>query len=106
MLIRFRSDAFADIIMFGDIAQRLLKMMGHSGTVPGAILADDVPAALDRLERAIEPEKEEAKQKVSEEKPGNDNDDQSVSLAYRALPLIELLTAAAKKKRDVMWEKM
>lgn len=92
--------------MFGDIAQRLLKMMGHSGTVPSAILADDVPAALDRLKRAIEPEKEEAKQEVSEEKPGNDNDDQSVSLAYRALPLIELLTAAVKKKRDVMWEKM
>lgn len=106
MLIRFRSDAYADIIMFGDIAQRLLKMMGHSGTVPSAILADEVPAALDRLKRAIEPEKEEAKQKVSEEKPGNDNVDQSVSLAYRALPLIELLTAAAKKKRDVMWEKM
>jgi len=31
-------------------------MMGHSGTVPGAILAEDVPAALDRLKRAIETE--------------------------------------------------
>ena len=47
MLITFKSDAYADIIMFGDIAERLLKMMGHSGTVPSAILADDVPAALD-----------------------------------------------------------
>jgi len=106
MLIKFKSDAYADIIMFGDVAQQLLKMMGHSGTVPSAILAEDVPAALDRLRRAIEPQKAAAKQNVSEEKPGSDREDQSVSLAYRALPLIELLTTAAKKKRNVMWEKM
>ncbi|MDE2366499.1 MAG: DUF1840 domain-containing protein [Betaproteobacteria bacterium] len=107
MLIKFKSDAYADIIMFGDVAQRLLKMMGHSGTVPSAILADDVPAVLDRLKRAIEPEKAAAKQSVSEGKRDDgDQDEQDVSLAYRALPLIELLTAAAKKKRDVMWEKM
>src|SRR5690242_6512791 len=106
MLIKFKTDAYADIIMFGDIAQQLLKMMGHSGTIPSAILAEDVPAALERLKRAIEPEKAAAKQNVPEEKPGDNKDGQSVSLAYRALPLIELLTAAAKKKRDVMWEKM
>jgi Domain of unknown function (DUF1840) len=106
MLIKFKTDAYANIIMFGDVAQQLLKMMGHSGTVPSAILAEDVPTALDRLKRAIEPEKTVAKQNIAEEKPGDDRDGQSVSLAYRALPLIELLTAAAKKKRDVMWEKM
>ncbi|WP_090827663.1 DUF1840 domain-containing protein [Nitrosovibrio tenuis] len=105
MLIRFKTDAYADIIMFGDVAQRLLKMMGHSGTVPSAILAEDVPAALDRLKRAIGPAKTAAKGRISEEKSDNGEDEQSVSLAYRALPLIELLTAAAKKKRDVMWEK-
>ncbi len=54
MLVTFKSDAYADIMMFGDAALRLLKMMGHSGTVPSAILAEDVPAALDRLKRAIE----------------------------------------------------
>ena len=41
MLVAFKSDAYADIIMFGDVAQQLLKMMGHSGTVPSAIQADD-----------------------------------------------------------------
>jgi hypothetical protein len=29
-------------------------MMGHSGKVPGAILAEDVPKALERLQSAIE----------------------------------------------------
>lgn len=53
MIVTFRSKAHADIIMFGDIAVNLLKLMGHSGTVPGALLAEDVPAALDRLRKAV-----------------------------------------------------
>jgi hypothetical protein len=35
MIVTFRSKAHADIMMFGDIAVNLLKLMGHSGTVPG-----------------------------------------------------------------------
>ena len=104
MLITFKSDAYADITLFGDVAQQLLKIMGHSGTVPGAILAEDVPAALERLKRGIDVEKS-----VSAP-PGNpqdkDPDDQVVSLTYRALPLIELFTAAAKKNCNVMWQEM
>lgn len=106
MLITFKSDAYADITMFGDVAQRLLKMMGHSGTVPSAILADDVPAALDRLKRAIGEEKPNSSPGPGEEPEAKDPDDeQAVSLTYRALPLIELLAAAAKKHCDVMWDK-
>ena len=45
MLVTFSCPAYADITMFGDVAIRLLKMMGHSGTVPSALLAADVPAA-------------------------------------------------------------
>ncbi|MEO7465211.1 MAG: DUF1840 domain-containing protein [Nitrosospira sp.] len=106
MLITFKSEAYADITMFGDVAQRLLKMMGHSGTIPGAILAKDVPAVLDRLKRAIDTEKSVASAPPPENIPDKDVDDQAVSLAYRALPLIELFTAAAGKKCDVMWEEL
>lgn len=49
MSVTFTTRAYADITMFGDVALTLLKMMGHSGTVPSAILAADVPAALSRL---------------------------------------------------------
>ena len=45
MLIKFNSDVGA-FTMFGDVAVPLLKAMGHSGTVPGALLAADIPAAL------------------------------------------------------------
>jgi hypothetical protein len=103
MLITFKSDAYADITMFGDVAQRLLKMMGHSGTVPGAILAEDVPAALESLKHAIEQETAREPGDVPE---GKEAANQAVSLTHRALPIIELLTAAAKKRCNVMWEKM
>ncbi|MBZ0067281.1 MAG: DUF1840 domain-containing protein [Thiobacillus sp.] len=99
MLVTFTTDAYADITMFGDVALAMLKMMGHSATVPGAILAEDVPAALSRLTAAIDAEK--ALPPPVEDK---DADEPVVSLAHRALPLINLLAAAAKAESNVMWK--
>ena len=97
MLVTFTTDAYADITMFGDVAFTMLKMMGHSATVPSAILAADVPETLSRLTAAIDSGKASL--------PVSDNDaDDSVSMAHRALPLINLLTAAAKADCDVMWK--
>ena len=56
-MVTFTTDAYADITMFGDVALALLKLMGHSPTVPGAILAEGVPVALSRLAAAIDAEK-------------------------------------------------
>ncbi len=53
MLVTFQTKAYAPITMFGDVAVTLIKLMGHSGTVPGAILAEDIPAALARLRAAV-----------------------------------------------------
>ena len=49
MIVTFTTKAYTDITMFGDVALSLLNMMGHSGTVPSAILAADVPEALTQL---------------------------------------------------------
>ena len=98
MLVTFTTDAYADITMFGDVAHAMLKMMGHSVTVPGAILAADVPEALSRLSAAIDAEKS------SPPVEGKDADEPVVSIANRALPLINLLAAAAKADTDVMWQ--
>ncbi|MBI4808627.1 MAG: DUF1840 domain-containing protein [Nitrosomonadales bacterium] len=57
MLVTFTTDAYADITMFGDVALKMLKMMGHSANVHGAIWAEDVPEALSRLTAAIDAEK-------------------------------------------------
>jgi hypothetical protein len=98
MLVTFSTDAYADIIMFEDVALAMLKMMGHSATVPSAILAEDVPVALSRLTAAIEAGK------TSQAVSGNDIDDSVVSMAHRAQPLIELFAAAAKADCYVMWK--
>ena len=108
MLVTFQSQAYSNITMFGDVAVKLLTMMGHSGTVPGAILAEDVPAALDHLKKALAEDRS-----VTAAAPAENNKDQEeeeskeipVSLAQHAFPLLELLKAAAKAQRDVMWER-
>jgi hypothetical protein len=98
MLVTFTTDAYADITMFGDVALAMLKMMGHSATVPGAILAADVPEALSRLKAAINAEK------TSPPVADKNTDEPEVSMANRGLPLINLLAAAAKKNSNVMWK--
>ena len=101
MLVTFSCQAYADITMFGDIAVQLLKLMGQSGTVPGALLAEDVRPALERLEAGVAAHQEPPEQ----EEADNDEDKRRVSLAHRALPLMELLRAAANAKVNVMWDR-
>jgi len=96
MLVTFSTKSYSDITMFGDSALALIKMMGHSGTIPSAILAADVPMALTRLSAAINAEKAETGDK--------DGDDVSVSLVQRSVPLINLLSAAVQENTDVMWK--
>ena len=66
--------------MFGYVALLLLKMMGHSGDVPGAILAIDVPATLARLKGAIETEKNAPIADLSCDYQDDDSNEKAVSL--------------------------
>jgi len=88
--------------MFGDVAVRLLELMGHSGTVPSAILPEDIPAALERLRAGLDAERRSSGGTAPSE------DDESlevaVSLNTRALPLIELMEAAAWEGCAVQWD--
>ena len=96
MLVTFQTKAYANITMFGDVAIKLLKLMGHSGTVPSAIEPEDIPAALERLRNGIAAY-------VPEDNPQEDEGEAPVSLRNRAFPLIELLEAAAREQVPVIW---
>jgi hypothetical protein len=98
MLVTFHTKAYADITMFGDVAVKLLKMMGHSGSVPGAFMAEDIPNALKNLREALQ-------QQQTMPNAGNNEDEPPVSLSHRALPLVELLEAAIKQDTQVIWDK-
>ena len=104
MLVTFSCKAAADITMFGEVATRLLALMGQSGAIPGALLAADIPAALDRLKEGIAV--------AGTEPAGNpprsaDEDEEKapppVTLRQRAFPLIKLLEAAVRAEVDVTW---
>jgi hypothetical protein len=102
MLVTFSCPVYADITMFGDIAVRMIRAMGHSGTIPGALSAEDVPAALKRLKTATQAD-EQSPAPAEDSEEGKD-DEPPVSFSLRAWPLIELLKAAEKAKSHVMWD--
>ncbi|WP_373508726.1 DUF1840 domain-containing protein [Thiocapsa sp.] len=107
MLVTFRTKAYADITMFGDVAVTLIKLMGHSGTVPGALMPEDIPAALARLKAAVADHADDPLDPApTARSPTREdgNDGPYVSLAHRALPLMELLAAAAADGAYVMWD--
>jgi len=100
MLIKFDSKV-GTLTMFGEPALQLIRMMGHSGTVPSAILAEDIPAALERLQRALEGYVEPPPKARSADE---EEDKNWVPLRKRAFPLMQLLQEAARGKAAVMWE--
>lgn len=104
MLITFKTEAHASITMFGDVAVTLLKLMGHSGTVPGALMPEDIPGALQRLQKAVDANPNARLDPKSDKEEDDENEKTHVSLANRALPLIELLKAAQADNKHVMWE--
>ncbi len=96
MLIEIKGEHGVDVVMFGDVAKKLFRMMDLSGNLEGALQAEDLPAALTRLEDALS---------QLQEPPHNDDDgDAPVSLRTRALPLIELMKKNIAAGGYVMWQ--
>lgn len=97
MIVKFHSSASADLTLFGEVATDMLKIMGHSGTIPGAFQSQDLPNALAKLEKAVAASKADDAVQVPDEefKPG---------LSQRALPVINLLKKAIEANADVMWD--
>jgi hypothetical protein len=96
MLVTFLSDAYESITMFGDVAIRLLKIMGYSEKALGTIRAEDIPAVTARLKNAVE--------NIPQNNTNEETEEPSISLAHRAFPLIEMLNASAIQKCDVRWK--
>ena len=96
MLVKFTSDAYADIVMFGEVANFFIKAMGYSGNIPGAITAENIPIALDNLNKALI--------NVVEDSQQDEENEDYVSLHTRAIPLIEMLEASIEREADILWD--
>ncbi len=53
MFITFSSDAYENISYFQNVGTQLITMMGHSVSIPGALKAAEVPAALAQLQNGL-----------------------------------------------------
>lgn len=98
MLVTFYCDAFANITYLGDIAAKLLQYMQYGVSIPGAIVAADVPFALANLRTAIS-------QEMQNQPVDKEISTPQIPIDKRALPLINLLTAAIAAHCDVMWDR-
>ncbi len=108
MIVKFTTQTGA-LTMHGDGAVTLLRAMGHSGTVPGAILAADLPAGLARLRKMLETQSDMPSPASAEAGPADDEERENapppVTLRMRAVPLIEMIENAIARGSDLMWER-
>jgi len=102
MPITFRSKHSPNILMLDSVALELIKKMGHSGSVPGSLGADDVAGALEKLNAALA----RAEAATGGDAPADDEreDGPAVSLGHRALPLVEMLEKALADGDYVLWD--
>lgn len=100
MLVKFESNVAGELLMFADVARRLLTLAGKECTARGVIAADQVPAIVARLRAAVEAEKAQ-----DTRQPADDEVEAPVSLGRRAQPFIEFLELTAREKDGfVLWE--
>lgn len=106
MIIKFSTRAGA-LTMHGDAAITLLRAMGHSGTVPGAILAADLPEALAALRKAIDENALAAVPPAPTCSDGEEEEEREppVSMRMRAVPLSDMIETAIARNSDLMWER-
>lgn len=100
-MVIFQSPSYSDVMMFDNDARTMLRLMGLSDTVPSALSAEDVPGALERLKQAIENQPVPPAEEIEDDDEDKEPD---VPLRHRALPLIELLEAAARDNKHVIWQ--
>ncbi len=105
-MITFNTEHAGSIMMFDEPARALLRMMGTSASVKGALLAEDVPAALASLEAALQGLPPEAVGQQGDAEEGEKNETKDavlVTLAQRAVPLRDLLRRAVETESYVSW---
>ncbi len=110
MLVKM-STRHGQLLMQGEPAVALLRLGGHSGTVPGAVLAAGLPAFLARLRAGLEIHGDELSPAPPPPDPALQGDpadeelERSVALRQRAVPLLDMLATAVRRGSDLMWER-
>lgn len=110
MIYVFKSKASADVIMLPDHAKALFALLGRQLDDRGIIPVEQVAGVRVKLEAAIAAEKAQQLQyddeKSKEDQDGETSSQQKsehVQLSQRAFPFLEMLRAAEKSGKEVVW---
>lgn len=119
MVITFQSRATADVIMFGEPAREILKLLGKDPEAArGIVTVEQLPHAIDVLNAAIEEDRKhqaelEAERERQELEAEDDDDDDRepppsgmaapVSLSQRGWPLLEMMRHALRENHPITW---
>lgn len=101
MLVTFTSNVAGELMMFAEVAQRLLQLVGKECTARGVITAEQIPDIIARLRQAM------VEDKAQQGRQGGADDDEAanvVSLGRRAQPFIEFLELTVRDDGFVLWE--
>src|SRR5574343_28604 len=108
MLVRFSSQATANLLMFDDVARALLKVVGKSPTQRGVITVAEMAPALAHLQAMSDQEQHlKAGRADQEMQPVPDigiEPHELVGLSVRAQPFIKMLAQAQREKKEIVWE--
>lgn len=110
MVITFQSRASADILMFGEVAERLLSIAGKDPKAPQGILTvEQLPDAIARLREAIEADRARVREADRADPDRAEDEDipkgmaAPVSLHQRGWPLLEMMTRSLAEGVPVTW---
>jgi len=105
MLYTFKSRAAANLIMLQSNAERVLDLIGKQPGPKGIITAEQMPAAIAALERALEREDAAAKAALDEARAAGlaAPRRESISLRQRTMPMLDMLNRCHKSHTDIVW---
>jgi hypothetical protein len=111
VLITFKSSADGDVIMFGEVGQHMLKVLGKDASdARGIITLEQLPEAVHTLQAAIEADKAAQAAHPPEDDFYAEQDriqakiEPIVRFAQRAVPLLFLLQHSERAGVVVTWE--
>ena len=107
MLYEFKSKAAGTVVMTGTVGDRMLAIIGRAPGPQGVFTPEQLGPAIEALQAAIKAEKlalqQPAPDSQDKDDETSDSDGEAISLAQRALPLIELLSSARAAGKPVTW---
>jgi hypothetical protein len=107
-MITFTSRAAASVMMFSEVGQTLLELLGKEAGAQGILSLEQLPGAIAALEQAAAADR--ARQRAlretgadEEEVPGSPAALPDINLSQRIVPLLELLRVSLKAGEPVVW---